>query len=97
MAVETSYSNLRQNLASLMDRVVDDQEVIIVRRRGARDVAMLPAGELASLLETAYLLRSPKNAARLLGALKRVQKGEGKPLSPAQLRREAKLEADSKS
>ena len=57
MAVETTYSNLRQNLASVMNQVVDDQEVVIVRRRGARDVAMLPASELNSLLETAYLLR----------------------------------------
>jgi antitoxin YefM len=48
--------------------VVDDQEVVIVRRKGERDVALLPATELAGLMETAYLLRSPKNAKRLLGA-----------------------------
>jgi prevent-host-death family protein len=39
MAVETTYTSLRQNLASILDRVVDRQETVIVRRRGLRDVA----------------------------------------------------------
>jgi antitoxin YefM len=69
MAVETTYTALRQGLAGYLDRVTDDREVVIVRRRGARDVAIIHADELASLLETAYLLRSPKNAERLLHAL----------------------------
>ena len=69
MATETTYTALRDNLASCLNRVVDDREVLLVRRRGARDVAIVPADELSSLMETAYLLRSPKNAERLLGAL----------------------------
>ena len=63
MATDTTYSHLRQNLATMLDRVVDDQEVVIVRRKRNRDVALIPAHELASLMETAYLLRSPTNAA----------------------------------
>ena len=59
MAIETTYTRLRDELASILDRVVDDQEVVIVRRRGSRDVALVPATELAGLLETAHLLRSP--------------------------------------
>ncbi len=59
MAIETTYTRLRDDLASILDRVVDDQEVVIVRRRGSRDVALVPATELAGLLETAHLLRSP--------------------------------------
>jgi len=74
MSIEITYTNLRENLASVLDRVIDDQEVVIVRRRGARDVALIPADELSSLIETAHLLRSPANAKRLRGALRRAQR-----------------------
>jgi antitoxin YefM len=56
---------------SLMDRVVEDREVVMVRRRQGGDVALVAADELEGLLETAHLLRSPRNAARLLSALER--------------------------
>lgn len=92
MPIETTYTNLRDQLASILDKVSDDQEVVIVRRRGARDVALIPADELASLLETAYLLRSPANAKRLLAALRRSKQGKGKPQSVEDLRRELGLE-----
>ena len=59
MPVETTYTSLRERLASVLDQVANDQEVVIVRRRGAKDVALIPAEELASLMETAHLLRSP--------------------------------------
>jgi antitoxin YefM len=88
MAIETTYTSLRENLASILDQVVDRQEAVIVRRRGARDVALIPARELAGLIETAHLLRSPKNAHRLLAALNRAGQGKGKPASVAELRRE---------
>lgn len=91
MAVETTYTKLRDGLASFLDRVSDDQEVVIVKRRGAKDVAMLPADELASLMETAYLLSSPRNAERLFRALRRSERGEGKPQTLEQLRKEIGL------
>ncbi len=69
MATETTYTALRENLASYLDSVIDDRDVVVVRRRGARDVAIIAADELAGILETAHLLRSPKNAQRLLEAL----------------------------
>jgi len=94
MASETTYTNLRENLASVLDRVIDDQEVVIVRRKGARDVALIPATELESLMETAHLLRSPKNAKRLQDALRRAKRGQLRAMSVEQLRREAGLEAD---
>ena len=56
MPTETTYTSLRENLASVLDRVVDQQETVIVRRRRARDVALVPASELAGLIETAHLL-----------------------------------------
>ncbi len=88
MPTETTYTSLRENLASVLDQVVDQQETVIVRRRGARDVALVPASELAGLIETAHLLRSPRNARRLLGALGRAKRGKQKPTTIAELRRE---------
>jgi antitoxin YefM len=86
MAVETTYTNLRDQLSSYLDRVTDDQEIVIVRRRGARDVAMIPASELASLIETAHLMRSPKNAERLMRALGRAEHKEGAAMAVDDLR-----------
>lgn len=88
MPIETTYTRLRENLASVLDQVVDQQEVIIVRRKGARDVALIPADELAGLMETAHLLRSPKNAQRLRTALKSAQRGKGTPFDIDKARRE---------
>jgi antitoxin YefM len=88
MPSETTYTSLRQNLASVLDQVVDQQEIVLVRRKGVCDVALIPATELAGLIETAHLLRSPKNARRLLSALHRTEKGRSKPSSVAQLRQE---------
>jgi len=92
MPVETTYTSLRENLASVLDRVIADREVVIVRRRGAEDIALVPAAELAGLTETAHLLRSPRNARCLLTALRRAQSGKGKPTSIERLRRDAGLE-----
>jgi len=86
MAVETTYTSLREGLSAYLDQVTDDREIVFVRRRGARDVAMVAAEELEGLLETAYLLRSSKNAARLLSALTAAQKGKSKPETIESLR-----------
>jgi antitoxin YefM len=75
MAIEITYTKLRQNLASILNRVVDERETVIVRRKGSGDVALIPAEELSGLMETAYLLRSPQNAQRLLTALRRAKRG----------------------
>ena len=81
MTIETTYSQAREQLKSLMDRAVDDREVIVVRRRSGGDVAMLAADELECLLETAHLLRSARNAERLLTALTRAR-AETLPATP---------------
>jgi antitoxin YefM len=91
MPIETTYTSLRERLASVLDQVSENQEVVIVRRRGAKDVALIPANELESLIETAHLLRSPKNAQRLITALQRASKEQGKPESLDKLRREMGL------
>jgi len=95
MAVETTYTALRQGLAGYLDRVTDDREVVIIRRRGARDVAMVPADEFSSLMETAYLLRSPKNAERLVQSLQEVEQGGGIVTTPDELHRSVGLDKES--
>jgi antitoxin YefM len=75
MAIHVTYTHVRANLAKLLDEVTENREIVIVHRRGAEDVALITASELASLTETAHLLRSPRNAERLLAALARAQEG----------------------
>lgn len=88
MPTKTSYSHARQNLAKLWDEVEDSREAALIQRRGHADMALVPAEELNSLQETAYLLRSPENAARLLAALARARRGRGRHRDMAGLRRE---------
>jgi antitoxin YefM len=73
MATETTYTHARAHLAALCDQVAHSREPIIIRRRGAEDVALVDAAELRSLTETAHLLRSPKNAQRLITAIVRAR------------------------
>jgi antitoxin YefM len=77
MTIQLSYTNARKQLTTLLDRVTKDREVVIIQRRGSEDVAMIAADELASLTETAYILRSPQNAERIFSALARALKTEG--------------------
>jgi len=95
MPVETTYTALRERLAGFLDQVTDDRDVVIVRRRGARDVAMIPADELSSLMETAHLLRSPKNAQRLFESLLELERGGGEVVTLKELRRSAGLDKAS--
>src|SRR5260370_28968817 len=87
VSIDTTYTQLRDKLASVLDKVVEDQEIVIVRRRRGGDVALVPADELARLMETAPLLRSPRNARRLLTALRRAARRQGKPQTIDRLRR----------
>lgn len=91
MSIQTTYSNARENFASLCDEVAENHEVVIITRRGAAKVALVAADELASLLETAHLLRSPANAERLLAAYGRAMRGKGKAATIASLREELGL------
>ena len=68
-----------------MDRAVQDREVVMVRRRKGGDVALVAADELAGLLETAHLLRSPANAERLLSALSRAREQSLAPINLTEL------------
>jgi antitoxin YefM len=92
MTIQTTYSQARANLAKLLDQVTQDREIVIIERRGSEDAALISASELSSLLETAYLLRSPANAERLLSALGRALKSEGRPMTIQELEREVGLD-----
>ena len=93
--METTYTALREKLASFLNQVTDDREILLVRRRGVRDVAIVPADELAGLMETAHLLRSPKNAQRLLESLREMERGGGKVMTVEELRRSVGLDKES--
>lgn len=91
MPIQTTYTNARANLAKLCNEVTKNQEIIIINRRGSDDVALISAEELSGLMETAHLLRSPKNAERLLSALKRAGASKLKPKTVEALREELGL------
>jgi antitoxin YefM len=77
MAIQVTYSQARQELAALWDRIEEENEIAILTRQGHEDLALIEAAELSSLQETAHLVRSPANAIRLLDALRGSLAGEG--------------------
>ena len=91
MPVSTTYTKARANLAKLWDQLESDQELAIIERRGHEAMALLPAAEVESLLETAHLLRSPDNAKRLLRAIQRALNQQGEVKTPEDLKRELGL------
>ena len=73
-----TYTTARATLADTMDRVCDDHEPVIITRSGERAVVMMSLDDYKALEETAYLLRSPKNARRLLESMAQLEAGEGR-------------------
>lgn len=73
-----TYSAARANLADTMDRVCEDHEPIIITRNGQQAVVMLSLEDYNAMEETAYLLRSPKNAKRLVDAISELEAGTGR-------------------
>lgn len=84
LAKQTNYTNLRQNLASILDEAIADRSTIIVTRQGKEDVAILAADELANILETLHLFKSPANAQKLIAAMERADAIEKEPLSKSE-------------
>jgi antitoxin YefM len=71
-----SYTELRSNLASYMDKVCDDRAPLFVTRQNARTVVLLAKDEYEGLMETIHLLKSPANATRLLRSIKDADAGK---------------------
>lgn len=86
-----SYTEARESLATIWDKAESEREPIEITRRGHESMMLIPAGELAGLMETAHLLRSPANAKRLIESLERLRRGEGKEMTMDQLRKFAGL------
>ncbi|MEW7987775.1 MAG: type II toxin-antitoxin system prevent-host-death family antitoxin [Candidatus Thiodiazotropha sp.] len=72
-----AYSIARAKLASTMDQVCEDHAPVIITRKGAGSVVMISLDDYQALEETAYLLRSPKNARRLLESIAELESGGG--------------------
>jgi len=72
-----TYSAARANLASTMNRVCNDHEALIITRNGEQSVVMISLEDYSALEETAYLLRSPTTAKRLLSAIEQLNSGQG--------------------
>jgi antitoxin YefM len=71
-----TYTAARENLASTINRVCEDHAPVVITRNRDQSVVMLSLAEYESLQETAYLLRSPANARRLLAAIDSVKRGK---------------------
>ncbi|SEF78084.1 type II toxin-antitoxin system Phd/YefM family antitoxin [Algoriphagus boritolerans] len=73
----TSYSKFRENMKSYLDNVVNDSRPLYVTRTNGEDVVVLSKSDYEGLKQTNYLMRSPKNAERLLEAIKELDEGKG--------------------
>lgn len=73
-----TYTAARESLAATMNKVCSDRAPVVITRKRDQSVVMLSLEDYESLEETAYLLRSPANARRLLAAIKSLAKGKGK-------------------
>lgn len=74
-----SYSESRRRYAEVLDSVVNDREEVVVTRAGHEPAVIVSLDDYESLKETAYLLRSPANARRLLGSIEELESGRGTP------------------
>ena len=72
-----SYSDARARLATTMDKVCDDHVPVVITRKNARSVVLMSLEDYQALEETAYLLRSPRNARRLLESIAELESGGG--------------------
>jgi len=72
-----TYTAARQNLAKTMDEACKDHAPVIVTRKTSGSVVIISLEDFQALEETAYLLRSPKNARRLIESVGQLEKGEG--------------------
>ncbi|MDF1580985.1 MAG: type II toxin-antitoxin system prevent-host-death family antitoxin [Desulfuromonadales bacterium] len=72
-----SYTNARSNLAKTMEKVCADHDPVIITRRNESSVVMMSLEDFQALEETAYLLKSPKNARRLLESITQLESGDG--------------------
>jgi antitoxin YefM len=71
-----TYTHARQNLAKLMDETQANHEPIVINRQQKGSVVMMSLEDYNGLMETLHLLRSPRNAERLLRSIRQAERGE---------------------
>jgi len=91
VTIRVTQAQASAGLGWLMDRTTQDRQVVLIQRPGQEDVAMIAARELSGLLETIYLLRSPRNAQRLISALDNSLGYESTPKALDELRCDMEL------
>ena len=79
-----SYTESRARYAEVLDGVTDDREEVVITRAGHEPVVIVSLADYESLRETAYLMRSPANARRLLDAMERLEAGSGQVHEPVE-------------
>ncbi len=72
-----TYTESRARYAEVLDAVVNDREEVVITRAGREPAVIVSLDDYESLKETAYLLRSPENARRLLSSIERLEDGRG--------------------
>ncbi len=72
-----TYTEAREKLSDLIEKVCEDHDPLIITKRRDRAVVMMSLEDYESLKETTYLLRSPRNARRLLESIKELEEGRG--------------------
>ncbi|TCD00389.1 type II toxin-antitoxin system Phd/YefM family antitoxin [Pedobacter psychroterrae] len=77
----TTYSNFRQHLKSFLDKVFLSQGPLYISRNNGEDVVVLSKADYESLMETFHLMKSPKNASRLMEGIVEYKKGKGQERS----------------
>jgi antitoxin YefM len=93
LSKETTSSEVKADLDSILDQVCDESQIIIIKRDNQKNVALIAENELSSLLECVYLLRSPENAKRLFRALEWAKKADSPSQTIAQLKEELGIES----
>ena len=93
LSKETTYSQARMNLASILEQVCDEHQIIVIKRRNQKNVASIAEDELSSLLECVYLLRSPENAKRLFSSLEWAQTEDPTTQTLAELKEELGIDS----
>ena len=92
---QISYSALRADLASYLEKAAQDNKIILVTRQNAANAVVLSEREYTSLVETVHLMRSPTNARRLSQALEWSEKDQGEFQSIEELRKEVERESQA--
>lgn len=88
----TSPTEARKSLFQLLEKVAEEKEIFIINRRNGENVALIAESDLRSLVETVYLLRSPRNARHLFSAIEESTTGKIKPESLEELKEELGIE-----